>query len=343
VVNYGAAEVLATYPELIQAAEGPVIDTACASLLLLAREVHRQGYKVALTGEGADEWLAGYPWYKSYRLLEWLDVIPGLPVSRLARRAYLRLSGAPPAAWSYRERVEKAVGGPNPWLDIYGLMSMSKLRLFSPHLLELVATHNPYDDLQLPLEKMRRWHPFHRGLYFGPRVLLPGLLLSSKGDRVAMHSSVETRPPFLDAEVFSFLARLHPRWKLRGLRDKYLLRCLAGRWLPRQVAWRGKAMFRAPLDSFHGTRLPPFVEQLLSEASLRKTGYFNPEAVRHWRQAFRQMGPRSLQRTSIEMGLVGVVATQLWHHIFIDSTLADLPSWSATQTAVVRTLTRRAG
>src|SRR5262249_46498844 len=195
-----------------------------------------------------------------------------------------------------------------------GLMSMSKLRLFSPRMLELVEKHNPYDDLQLPLEKMRRWHPFHRGLYFGPRLLLPGLLLSSKGDRVAMHSSVETRPPFLDEKVYSFLARLHPRWKLHGLRDKYLLRCLAERWLPRQVAWRGKAMFRAPLDSFHGTELPPFVEQLLSEESLRKTGYFDPEAVRHWRQAFRQMGPRSLQRTSIEMGLVGVVATQLWHH-----------------------------
>src|SRR6202158_597862 len=57
----GADEVLNTYPELIRAAEGPVIDTACAALLLLAREVHAQGYKVALTGEGSDEWLAGYP------------------------------------------------------------------------------------------------------------------------------------------------------------------------------------------------------------------------------------------------------------------------------------------
>jgi asparagine synthase (glutamine-hydrolysing) len=343
VVNYGAAEALATYPELIQAAEGPVIDTSCASLLLLAREVHRQGYKVALTGEGADEWLAGYPWYKAHRVLGWLDAIPGLPLGRLARRTYLRLSGAPPTAWSYRQRIEKAVGGSNPWLDIYGLMSMSKLRLFSPHMLDLVEKHNPYDDLQLPLEKMRRWHPFHRGLYFGPRVLLPGLLLSSKGDRVAMHSSVETRPPFLDVEVYSFLARLHPSWKLHGLRDKYLLRCLAERWLPRQVAWRGKVMFRAPLDSFHGTRLPTFVEQLLSKESLGKTGYFDPEAVRHWRQAFRQMGPRSLQRTSIEMGLVGVVATQLWHHTFIDASLADLPSWSVAQSAVVQALARRAG
>src|SRR5438067_4540878 len=57
VVDCGAAEVLSTYPRLIRAAEGPVVDTSCAALLLLAEEVHRQGYKVALTGEGADEWL----------------------------------------------------------------------------------------------------------------------------------------------------------------------------------------------------------------------------------------------------------------------------------------------
>jgi asparagine synthetase B (glutamine-hydrolysing) len=49
-----------------------------------------QGYKVALTGEGADEWLAGYPWYKVHRLLSMLDAVPGLPLSQLARRAYLR-------------------------------------------------------------------------------------------------------------------------------------------------------------------------------------------------------------------------------------------------------------
>ena len=117
-------------------------------------------------------------------------------------------------------------------------------------------------------------------LYLGGRVHLPGLLLNAKGDRVAMHSSVETRYPFLDEDVFAFLAQLHPRWKLRGLRDKYLLRLLAERWLPKSIAWRRKAMFRAPFDSFHGDRAPPFVDQLLSAESLRKTGYFDAAAVR---------------------------------------------------------------
>src|SRR4051812_22099615 len=52
------------FPELVVAAEGPVMDTSCAALMRLASAVHGQGYKVALTGEGADEALAGYVWFK---------------------------------------------------------------------------------------------------------------------------------------------------------------------------------------------------------------------------------------------------------------------------------------
>ena len=161
--------------------------------------------------------------------------------------------------------------------------------------------------------------------------MLPGLLLNAKGDRVAMNSSVETRYPFLDEEVFGFLARLHPRWKMRGFRDKYILRLLAQRWLPQSIAWRPKAMFRAPFDSFSLNNPPPFVDQLLCEESLRQTDYFDPQAVTHCRRAYEQMRPGSAQRTSIEMGLVGVVSTQLWHQTFIDSTLADLPSLASAR------------
>jgi asparagine synthase (glutamine-hydrolysing) len=329
VVDCGGPDVLRSYPRLIQAAEAPVIDTSCAALLLLAQRVNADGYKVALTGEGADEWLAGYPWYKVDRLLGLLDVIPGVRLSQLARRAYLWLAGMPRFPRATVRRTQQAVAGHNPWLDIYGLMAISKLRFFSPAMRRVMEDNVPYADLRLNLERARRWHPLNRGLYLGARVHLPGLLLNAKGDRVAMHSSVETRYPFLDEEVFDFLARLHPRWKMRGFRDKHLLRLLAERWLPPEIAHRRKAMFRAPLDSFHMEQAPAFVDQLLSEESLRRTGYFDPAAVSHWRHALRELKPGSNRRISIEMGLAGVVSTQLWHHTFIDAKLADLPHRAA--------------
>ena len=136
-----------------------------------------------------------------------------------------------------------------------------------------------------------------------------------------MHSSVEVRYPFLDDRVFAFLATLHPRWKLHGFRDKHLLRLLAARWLPPSVYRRRKVIFRAPLDSFHLEPEPKLVAELLSEESLRRTGYFDVESVHHWRRAFRQLPVGSLPRLSIEMGLTAVVATQLWHHTFVDSNL----------------------
>lgn len=332
VVGCGPPDVLNTYPRLIWAAESPVVDTSCAALLLLAEEVHRQDYKVALTGEGADEWLAGYPWYKLHRLLGLLDVVPGLPVSRLARRLYLKWMRAPQFPWSAVRRIREAVGGENAWLEVYGLMSLSRPRFYSAATRAALADYTAYADLGLNVDRMRRWHPLNRSLYLAGRIHLPGLLLNAKGDRVAMHSSVETRYPFLDEEVFDFLAPLDPRWKFPGLQDKYLLRLLAERWLPRSIAWRKKAMFRAPFDSFHEQEAPLFVDQLLSNESLAKTGYFSAEAVHTWRIASRQMKAGSNQRTGLEMGLAAVVSTQLWHHTFIDGSLADLPRWTPPRT-----------
>jgi asparagine synthase (glutamine-hydrolysing) len=327
VQDFRHSDALETYPKLIVAAEAPVIDTACAALLQLAARVHANGQKVVLTGEGADEWLVGYPWYKAHKLMSYLDAVPGLPLSGLARRAYLRAAKVPHFPNSWRKEVERSVGGPNAWIDSYGLLAISKLRFYAEPMREVLATTNPWTELDFPLERAKRWHPLHRGIWIAARVLLAGHLLQGKGDRVAMYSSVEVRPPFLDEDVFDFLAKLHPKWKLNGFRDKHLLRLMAERWVPKEVARRHKVIFRAPLDSFHIDPEPPFVGELLSEESLRRTGYFDVQAVHHWRKAFRQMRAGSLPRLSIEMGLAAVVATQLWHHLFIDNSLADLPAW----------------
>src|SRR5690606_7411682 len=62
-VTMDRAKIAEAYPELVAATEGPVFDTSCACLMRLAGAVHGEGYKVALTGEGADEAFAGYAWF----------------------------------------------------------------------------------------------------------------------------------------------------------------------------------------------------------------------------------------------------------------------------------------
>src|SRR5260370_12968984 len=155
-----------------------------------------------------------------------------------------------------------------------------------------------WGDLKIPSEGGKRWHPLNRGIWVAARVTLAGHLLQAKGDRVSMHSSVEVRYPFLDEEVFNFLAELHPHWKLRGFRDKHLLRLLAERWLPPSVYRRRKVIFRAPLDSFHIEPEPPVVAQLLMEESLRRTEEFDVASVGHESVTVRQMHDGAAARPS---------------------------------------------
>ncbi|MCI0681727.1 MAG: asparagine synthase (glutamine-hydrolyzing), partial [Gemmataceae bacterium] len=339
VVPVGDSEVLNTYPELIRATEAPVIDTSSTAMLMLAREVHRRGYKVALTGEGSDEWLAGYAWYKFHRLFSFFDVIPGLKMGHGIRRLLYWAVGASPLAKQHIREIRESLGDHSAFHDIYSVMTISRFRFLADDALRQLSGHNPYLELEPNLVRMNRWDPLNRGLYWAGRIHLAGHLLSLKGDRVAMNSSVETRYPFLDEDVFAFLARLHPRWKLRGFQDKYILRLLGERYLPREVAWRPKGMFRAPLDSFFAHQVPPFVDQLLSPESLRKTGWFNIAEVQYWRQRMLEGRLSIRQRSMVELGMVGVVTTQLWYHTFIDSTLADLPGgWQRPQRAPVHEL-----
>jgi asparagine synthase (glutamine-hydrolysing) len=325
VVSVGDPQVLRTYPELIRAAEAPVIDTSCAALLLLARAVNQQGYKATLTGEGADEWLAGYPWYKLNRLAAALDVIPGLPMGRFIRYGVWRVNGACRVALDHLRRIETTLGDHSAFQEIYSLMALSRSRFYSAGMLESLRDYSPYLEMEDSPARVAAWHPVNRGLYWGARIHLAGHLLTLKGDRIAMNSSLEMRYPYLDEEVFEFLAGLHPRWKLRGLRDKYILRLLGERYLPRDVAWRPKKMFRAPRNSFFRAGAPPFAAQLLSEDSINKTGYFDFAKVQHWYDLVARGRLNLMQQSIVELGLMGVVATQLWHQTFIDPSLADVP------------------
>ncbi|MCK5497162.1 MAG: asparagine synthase (glutamine-hydrolyzing) [Hyphomicrobiaceae bacterium] len=312
------------YPRLISAADCPVIDTSCAALWCLANEVHNQGYKVALTGEGSDEAFAGYVWFKMRNLTYWLDFAGSQSSDSVSR--FIRKRAAPGTKLDDLRRIDATVGRAHAQMLLYHLVSQSRDRYFSAALKDRLGDMNAYEDLPLDLERMRRWSPLNQSLYFGYKVMLAGLLMNHKGDRVAMANSVETRYPFLDEDVIAFASRLHPRWKLRGFtRDKYLLRQAAARMLPKEVAFRPKGMFRAPMAETFLSDPPPFVQQLISEEALRKTGYFDVEAVRGDIALFGK-GEAAKLGTFANMGLNGVLATQLWHHLYLDGSLCDLPN-----------------
>ena len=158
--------------------------------------------------------------------------------------------------------------------------------------------------------------------------MLAGLLMTHKGDRPALANSVEARFPFLDREVVRFCNELAPRLKLHGwFKDKYILRRFARTLLHPSIAERPKHIFRANYSGSFLNGSAPYVEQLLSEESLAKTGLFDPATVKQFRENLSRphlrVGPHMLK----EVGLVGVISTQLWHHLFISKNLCELPAW----------------
>jgi asparagine synthase (glutamine-hydrolysing) len=324
-VTMGRPEIVAAVPELIVASEGPFLDTSCACLLKLARAVHDQGYKVALTGEGADEALAGYVWFKTQMAREWFrtHVAEG-PL--LAGRVLMRtLIGGGTRCVPPRE----AIGGVRPaQQDMYEAIAQAKPGLYSQSMWTDLAGHDPYTDLGEINPRMAKWHPLNQSLYVGYKVMLAGLLMISKGDRITMHSSVEGRYPFLDDDVIKFCSELDPTYKLHGKVEKWILRQVAAKTLPERIANRPKTMFRASMSqTFLGEHRPHWVDQLLSPESLRSTAFFDPEMVARERWKQTHIPRITARRFIMDVALTCVVTTQLWHHIFCGGGLCDLPTW----------------
>src|SRR5437763_16014534 len=91
-----------------------------------------------------------------------------------------------------------------------------------------------------------------------------------------MAATLEVRVPLLNHELVELAARMPPRLKLRGLRRKYILKRAAESLLPRDVVWRKKAGFGAPVRAWLRGRLRPLVEGLLSEEGARRPGLSGP-------------------------------------------------------------------
>jgi len=321
VQRIGRGDIARVFPEVIRHTETPLVRTAPAPLYLLSRIVREHGIKVVLTGEGSDEVFLGYDLFKEavIRLLCWRRPASRVP-PRLLDGLYPGIAPASGKGDFWRGYFMTA-GSPDDPLFSHLPRFQLTARIKDFYAAEFRAGLGPFD----PLAELRArlpagfgaWSPLARAAYLEITTLLSSYLLSSQGDRMAMAHGVEARVPYLDHRLVEFAAALPARSKLRGLREKNILR----RWgeatglLPAAVARRRKQPYRAPdVPAFFDGRPPEYVEALLDPVSLRRTGIFNPEAVaglvRRCR-AGRAEGFRENQ------ALVAILSTELWHREFL--------------------------
>lgn len=309
------------FPDVIRATERPILRTAPAPLFHLSGLVREQGYKVVLTGEGADEVFAGYDIMKEAKIRRFCASQPeSLRRPLLLQRLYPYLPSLKGQSQKYLEAFFRArpdeVGDPLfSHLPRFRNTAGAKV-FFSDELRRALGNYDALDELRAGLpSEFSRWHPLAQSQYLETAYLLPGYILSSQGDRVAMAHAVEARFPFLDHRVVEFAARIPPRLKMKGLREKHILREAMGHLLPPAIGSRPKQPYRAPdAHSFVGANAQDYVKSMMSEHALAKTGAFNPRAVMKLQQkcaAVANLGFRD------NVAFIGVLSTQLWHDAFV--------------------------
>ncbi|MGH6923191.1 MAG: asparagine synthase (glutamine-hydrolyzing) [Propylenella sp.] len=315
------ADIGAAFPDVVRHAERPILRTAPAPLELLSGLVREEGFKVVLTGEGADEVFGGYDIFKEAKLRRFCARQP-LSAARplLFRRLYPYLPQLQAQSAAYLKAFFAtdldAVGDPLfSHLPRFRSTAGTKL-FFSGELKRTLAGYDALDDLRADLPAdFSRWHPLSQAQYLETAYLLPGYILSAQGDRMAMANSVEGRFPFLDHRVVEAAARIPSRMKLRGLTEKYVLRQVARDLLPARLAERPKQPYRAPDSaSFFGAAAPDYVARLLSGPAIAGAGLFDRGAVEKLAKKGRDGRINGFRDNA---ALVGILSTQLWREQFI--------------------------
>jgi asparagine synthase (glutamine-hydrolysing) len=320
-ITCSGGDIAASFPDVIRHTERPVLRTAPAPLYRLARLVREHGFKVVLTGEGADEVFGGYDIFKEAKVRRFWARQPGSRWRpRLLSRLYPWLGAMQAQTPDYlqaffRQGLEKTQDPLYSHLPRF-LVARRAGRFLSA---EARAELNGYD----PLEELRAslpaefpdWHPLCQAQYLEGAHLLPGYILSSQGDRVAMAHAVEGRFPFLDHRVVEFAARIPPRLKLKGLREKHILRRALGSHVPASIESRAKQPYRAPeSECFFGDGAPDYVPELTSLQAVARAGYFNAQAVG---KLVAKCRAGAAPGTADNMAFVGILSTQLLHEQFV--------------------------
>ncbi len=310
------------FPRVIAHTETALVRTAPTPLMLLSASVRQAGYKVVLTGEGADEVFGGYDLFKEAKVRRFWSHQPDSKWRPLIlQRLYPYLKHSPTGSGAFTQRFfsqglqdrDKVYFAHIPrWST-----TRRVLNFLSDELKQRCEEQIAMSEIErlLPADA-QRWLPLNQDQYIEAKTLLAGYLLSSQGDRVAMANSVEGRFPFLDHRVVEFAARLPPRYKLNGLNEKYLLKRAMEGLVPERIRQRSKQPYRAPdSQSFFIDGEPlDYVTDLLSEERLKKSGYFNPRSTALLLQKCRRGQAVGF---ADNMALVGILSTMLVDELFI--------------------------
>ena len=303
-------------PKLIRHQEAPIIDMAIPSYLI--SEQSRQTQTVMLSGMGGDEIFAGYPRQMAMKLAGLTDIVP-TAIRRPAMKvieslAYGGLPGKFTAPLRNLKKFARSAG-----MDFeerylgFGTYFTDEMKrgLYSADLESEMSGFDAYRYHKEYFEDCSDASPLNRMLYVDFKTFMPALNLDTT-DRMSMAANLEVRVPFLNKELVDLSARLPSTLKIKGIKRKYILKKAAERLLPKEVVWRKKAGFSAPVRSWLRGALQPLVEDVLSAERINRRGLFDAKEVR------RIIDVNLSGREDLNLQVFHLLTFEMWMQAFLD-------------------------
>jgi len=310
-------DIAANFQNVIYHTEKPIFRTAPVPMFLLSQKVKAAGYKVVLTGEGADEVFAGYDIFRENYVRRMMLEQPDAPITKkLIAQLYPWMKDRMSESEEYISKFFGAgVKDVNvPWFSHDPRWrTAGQIRRFFDG---LGANTTEAFAMQFPkLETIE--NPLERAQYLEFQTLFNGYLISSQGDRMLMANGVEGRFPFLDPRVVDLGNTMFPSEKLhvsRGgtMNEKMCVKRMAYGRIPDSVVFRKKQPYMAPDGAcfFEDGKALDFVDNFLT----RDYGYFDLKRVNILRRKFEQGNAKSF---ADNMSLVGILSTHILHDTFV--------------------------
>jgi len=287
--------------------EEPVLSQSTFAFYYLSKLAHEH-VKVVLTGQGADEPLAGYERYRGEKLAGSLGWLAGSGLSRGVVSALPRAEKLRRAARSLAERDPVT-----RFAQIHALFpAADRDRLLLPEMAHDLAGFDALEPLRLLQRDVAHLDGLAQLLYVDTRMSLPDDLLLY-GDKMSMANSLEARVPLLDPELVEYIESLPVSLKLRGMTGKYIHKRAAERWLPQNVIRRRKKGFATPVDEWFQKSLDGFVRETLLAPGSACGEYFDTGFIRQLLDEHRE------RRRDHRRRIFALLSFELWHRRFLRS------------------------
>jgi len=336
-------EIAENFLNTIWHSEFPLLRTSPTPMLMLSKKVRERNIKVVITGEGADEFLAGYNIFKESKIRRfWANE----PNSKIRPNLLSRIYSYIPNLKDSNNIAAKMFFGykltetDNPlYSHLLRWHNTSRIKtFFSENItMSLIGYEGQSSLLNSLPHNFMKWTGLSKSQYLEASIFMSGYLLSSQGDRMAMANSVEGRYPFLDYRVIEFCNKFPDSFKLNCLNEKFILKKMSLGKIPPSISKRPKQPYRAPIASiFFNSNSPAYVAEMLSDTSLHSYGLFNPKKV-------NILVNKILQNKNIsevdQMAVAGILSTQLLYKMFvkepISATINNLANLNVIREATI--------